>query len=835
MKNTFKNVLNLFSLLLFITVAACSSGGGGNGNNNQPGSFSIGGTVTGLNSNTSIILKDNGMDLLTVSSNGKFQFSGSIPQDESYVVTIATPPTGETCTVVDGGGTNIVANVSNIQVICSSETVTVSGVVTGLNSGTQIILNNNNDNPITITQNGSFTFTTPIAFNSGYFVAVTSNPIGETCNVVNGRGTDVVTNVTNIQVNCVNNVFTLGGTVTGLDSGAQIVLINQSNGNSIVITGNAKFTFSTLMAFNSNYTVIATNGPTSETCSVSHGIGYGVTSNISNIVVNCSNITYTVGGSVSGLLPGEQITVENNGANPTLVQTNGKFTFSIPITAGSDYLVSNTQPIGEICTATNNNGTVNANINNVTITCHRIRYTVSGSVFDLVYGTQITLLNNGGESVVTLVHNNVNNDTQFSFQVAYASGYNITVGTPPDGESCSVVNGSGNAVVANVSNIAVNCTQNYFSLYSFQGGTTDGSNPGAGLILASDGNFYGTTNSGGAYGKGTIFKITPSGTETLLYSFQGSANNDGSGPVSSLIQATDGNFYGTTYYGGVNGARDYGTIFRFNPNTNVESVIYSFLGELDGANSMAGLIQAGDGYLYGTTSNAGEFSGTVFKINLSGNSFSTIYSFKSANDGTSPSSSLIEGTDGKLYGTTYYGSSTSSGAMSGYGTIFSLTKSGIESILYSFKGNGDGVYPQNGLMQANDGSFYGTVTYNVGNQFIASGNGVVYRLNSGGYSVLHLFKNGGDGNNPTGNLIQGKDNNLYGLTLNGGTAGDGTIYSITLAGQESVLYSFLGANSFDGDGADGTLIQASDGSLYGVTYGGGVADFPQGTVFKFNP
>lgn len=751
MKNTFKNILNIFSLLLFIAVAACSSGSGGNGNNNQPGSFFIGGTVTGLNSNTSVILKDNGTDLLTVSSNGKFQFSGSIPQDESYVVTIATPPTGEICTVVNGSGTNIVANITNIQVICSTKTFTIGGTVTGLNSGTQVILNNNNDSPVTITANESFTFTTQIAYSSGYSVIVTGEPNGETC-------------------------------------------------------------------------------------SVSHAIGYGVTSNIANIEVICSNNTYTVGGTVKGLLPGEQVTLENNGANSTLIKTNGNFTFSVPITFGSSYLVTTTQPIGEICTATNNNGTVNANINNVTITCHRIRYTVSGSVFNLVYGTQITLLNNGGESVVTLIHNNVNNDTQFSFQVAYASGYNITVGTPPDGESCSVVNGNSGTVVANVSNVAVICTQNYFSLYSFQGGTTDGSNPSAGLVLASDGNFYGTTNSGGAYNKGTIFRITPSGAETLLYSFQGSANNDGSGPISSLIQATDGNFYGTTYYGGVNGARDYGTIFRFNSNTNVESVIYSFSGEPDGANSMAGLIQASDGYLYGTTSNAGEFSGTVFKINLSGSSFSTVYSFKSANDGTSPSSSLIEGTDGKLYGTTYYGSSTSSGAMNGYGTIFSLTKSGIESILYSFKGDGDGVYPQNGLMQANDGSFYGTVTYNVGNEFIASGNGVVYRLNSGVYSVLHLFKNGGDGNNPTGNLIQGKDNNLYGLTLNGGTAGDGTIYSITLAGQESVLYSFLGANSFDGNGPDGSLIQTSDESLYGVTYGGGGVASPQiGTVFKFNP
>ena len=215
------------------------------------------------------------------------------------------------------------------------------------------------------------------------------------------------------------------------------------------------------------------------------------------------------------------------------------------------------------------------------------------------------------------------------------------------------------------------------TLYSFcsQSGCTDGSIPLAGLVQATDGDFYGTTDGGAGTcpppGCGTVFKITPSGTLTTLHSFNGT---DGYAPDAGLVQATDGDFYGTTEYGGTNGEYG-GTVFKITPGGTL-TTLYRFCSQThcaDGGDPSGGLVQAADGDLYGTTKysggGGGNFRGTIFKMTPSG-TLTTLYSFCSQTncaDGTAPQAGLVQDTNGDLYGT------TSSGGENNDGTVFRLS------------------------------------------------------------------------------------------------------------------------------------------------------------------
>jgi len=234
------------------------------------------------------------------------------------------------------------------------------------------------------------------------------------------------------------------------------------------------------------------------------------------------------------------------------------------------------------------------------------------------------------------------------------------------------------------------------NLHAFDGIYGDGAFVIAGLVLGSDGNFYGTAGYGGTNGGlGTVFAISPNGTFASLYSFDGT---NGEFPLADLVQGADGNFYGTTYEGGTNGG--FGTVFRITTNGALTS-LYSFGGN-DGANPQAGLVQGSDGYLYGTTSAGGtnDNLGTVFKISANG-TFSNLCSFGGAN-GELPFASLVEGRDGYFYGTTGYG-----GTNGGFGTVFEITTNGALTSLYSFSRN-DGAHPFSVLVQRSVGRFYGT-------------------------------------------------------------------------------------------------------------------------------
>jgi uncharacterized repeat protein (TIGR03803 family) len=399
-------------------------------------------------------------------------------------------------------------------------------------------------------------------------------------------------------------------------------------------------------------------------------------------------------------------------------------------------------------------------------------------------------------------------------------------------------------VIINVGNLisvaGVYASFHDMTLYSFgsqPAGSLDGANPQAPLILGSDSLLYGTTSTGGGpLSGGTVFTMSAGGLETVLYSFcsvGGAQCTDGNSPVAGVIEAADGNFYGTTEIGGIGS----GTVFRLTPG-GAESVLYSFCGASgsagcaagDGALPQAGLIQANDGNFYGTTFLGGMHNkGTVFQITPAGvetvlHSFSGDNGVANSTDGAEPIADLIQGTDGNLYGTTEFGGADD------LGTVFKITTGGVETQVYSFVRGADGEFPKAGVIQASDGNFYGT-THAGG----TTGGGTVYRISATGVeTVLYSFNQSSlstDGFAPLSRLLEGSDGNFYGTTDAGGISDPGTVFKITPDGIETVLYSFNSGNgSTDGTFPQAGLIQDASGNFYGTTYNGGLNAL--GSVFK---
>lgn len=236
-------------------------------------------------------------------------------------------------------------------------------------------------------------------------------------------------------------------------------------------------------------------------------------------------------------------------------------------------------------------------------------------------------------------------------------------------------------------------------LYAFTGGA-DGGYPYAGLVQGIDGNFYGTTSQGGVAGGGTVYQLTPAGDLAVVYAFSGA--DDGASPYAGVIQGTDGNFYGTTYQGGAFGV---GTVFQLTP-TGAITVLYPFTGGADGAYPYAGVIIGVDGSLYGTTSQgAANGGGSVFQL-LPDGTLTTLHAFAGgATDGAYPVGTVMQASDGNIYGTTFFGGSADSG------TVFQVTSTGAFTLLYAFTGAEDGAYPYAGVVQASDGNIYGVSAF----------------------------------------------------------------------------------------------------------------------------
>jgi uncharacterized repeat protein (TIGR03803 family) len=346
------------------------------------------------------------------------------------------------------------------------------------------------------------------------------------------------------------------------------------------------------------------------------------------------------------------------------------------------------------------------------------------------------------------------------------------------------------------------------------------------LVQGTDGNFYGTTWVGGAYGDGTVFKVTPIGTLTTLHDFCSQPNcADGWSPYSGLVQGSDGSFYGATVYGGnYNCYLGCGTIYKITP-AGALTTVYSFDGS-QGTYPAAPPVQGRDGNFYGTTMWGGTYgAGTVFKLTPSG-TLTTLHNFDGS-ENEMPLGALVQATDGNFYGTTRYGGGGNNCDSDSCGSIFKITSSGTLTTVHSFDGS-DGWWPFAGLVQATDGNFYGTTIYGGSGDCYGFGCGTIFKITPAGtLTTLYSFQDSPDGYWPTAGLVQASDGNFYGTTAAGGTYGDATVFEITAAGTLTTLHNFNGS---DGSGCNGGLVQAADGNFYGTTYGGGANG--GGTVFR---
>jgi uncharacterized repeat protein (TIGR03803 family) len=342
-------------------------------------------------------------------------------------------------------------------------------------------------------------------------------------------------------------------------------------------------------------------------------------------------------------------------------------------------------------------------------------------------------------------------------------------------------------------------------IYNFKGGTGDVANtqPYGVMAQGRDGNLYSAAPNGGANGDGGIFMVTPSGAETVIYSFK---SGDGPSCQPGLNLANDGNFYGNCY-----GYPNNGTLYKVTP-AGTFTILHAFTGGADGKLPNGPPIQATDGNFYGITYLGGANNlGTVYKLTPSG-TLTTLYSFKNSTDGSGPSAALVQGTDGNLYGSAQFGGANNAG------TIFKISTAGKLTVLHAFTGT-DGNRPISAMIQGTDGKFYGT-TYQGG----TNSDGVVFNMTATGtLKVLHSFLAATDGANPEVALVQATDGNFYGLGLFGGNAGgwmgagQGSIFKVTAKGVFSTLYLFDGTI---GSNPAGALVQNTNGLLYGDTYTG---------------
>ena len=379
--------------------------------------------------------------------------------------------------------------------------------------------------------------------------------------------------------------------------------------------------------------------------------------------------------------------------------------------------------------------------------------------------------------------------------------------------------------------------------------------PVAGVIFDASGNLYGTTFYGGANGDGMVFELSPSGSgwkETVLHSFN-TDGIDGFWVTGGLVFDASGNLYGTTEFGGTGGCTSgiggCGTVFKLTPTASgewTEAVLYNFQGS-DGFEVHAGLIIDGAGNLYGTTANGGAYSqGTVFEVSPGKNGTwteKTLHNFTGGADGGVPYGSVLRDLAGNLYGMTSAGGGVTPICRYGCGTVFELspTSGGTWTWkgLHDFsKRSQDGHYPSAGLTFDSTGNLYGTASEGGGGH----GRGIVFELtpsSAGRWTekILHNFNAANlDGINPSSTLLLDASGNLYGVTLVGGSSGQGTAFELKPTSNggwtETILHNFSGQDA-DGYNPNAGLIFDAAGNLYGTTGEGG--DFGEGTVFEITP
>ena len=430
------------------------------GSSTAPTTYTISGTVTGLNG-TGLVLQYNNANNLSVTSNGPFTFANAIVAASAYTVTVLTQPNNpaQTCTVTSGGTGTANSDIVIVEVFCANNTFTLGGTVTGL-SGSGLVLQDNGGSNLTVGANGSFSFPTTVSRGSSFDVTVLTQPSNpaQTCSVTNGVGTNLNANATDILVTCYTTAvtYTIGGTVSGL-SGSGLVLQDNS-GDNLAVNANGSFTFATPIPSGGIYSVTVLTQPASpsQTCAVAAGSGTA-NANITGIHVTCTTTTYPIGGTITGLT-GSGLVLQDNGASNLAVSAGATtFTFATQVASGSNYAVTIlTQPSsGPSCAVTGGSGTVgNSSVSSIAISCTGSSANISATVTGLPANTSVVLQDKGADNL-TIATNGL--ATNFNTPIAANAAYAVIVQAQPEGATCTVgANGTGEAASASI-NVAVTC------------------------------------------------------------------------------------------------------------------------------------------------------------------------------------------------------------------------------------------------------------------------------------------------------------------------------------------------------------------------------------------
>ena len=640
----------------------------------QQGTYSIGGTVSGLAGGQSVTLLNNSSDAISLSANGAFTFPTTLSSGASYQVGIGTQPSDETCFIANAIGSVTTANITNVTVTCIPNTYFIGGTVTGLGSGKSLTLQNNGGDTFTISSNGDFYFPTDLPSGTNYSVSIATQPAGQLCAVSNGTGVVSGATISNVSIAC-NNLYTIGGTLSGLAPGKSVVLSNNGN-DTLILSANSGFSFSSPLPAGTGYSVNVIIQPAGQTCLVANGAG-SVSGTVSNVSVLCSS-TYTVSGSISGLTAAGLV-LRLNGTSLIIANGASTFKFATVLTGNSPYSVSvGIQPVGMSCAVSNGVGVITAaNVTNVAIACNKT-YTVSGSIFGLTTSGLILKLNGGANKIVP------SGSSAFSFATALITGtpYAVTIQQQPIGLTCSLANDTGTIGSSNISNVTVTCSINTYSI----GGTVTGlgvgksivlkNNGGNSLLVTANGNFTFTSQlpSGTSYfvTTGTI----PSGQSCFVF--------NGSGTVVTS-NVTNVSVACTTYTvgGSISGLTSSGLVLQLNGDENLPvasgEITFGFNSSLLYGQSYTVTVGSQPtGVTCDVTNGTGVIAGANV-INVSVSCSQISYTVGGNISGLIGSLTLVN--------TVSSGSGYSSSSSSSVGSSFSSSVSGVSSGLSSLAGD----------------------------------------------------------------------------------------------------------------------------------------------------
>lgn len=402
--------------------------------------FSVGGNVSGAPSPVTIAL--NGEQSISVF--GSFTFSKQLHAGDTYTVSVEEVPAGYECVAINGTGAVSAthpADITDIQIVCDLIQYRVGGSVQGARGGVTLILNNAENLQ---SNNGSFTFDTPITIGTGYQVDIADSPAGQNCTISNNSGTLGATSVSDVLINCQDIQYTVSGSITGASSP---VTLSLNNSESLTATG--AFTFLAGLVVGDTYEVTIENPGAEQDCQINSSTGTITNNNINNISVSCQKKTYVIGGFISGATAPVSLTLNGN---VTEVFSGGSFQFSGTFVSGESYSISVGSNASQTCSIQNQNGMISGtNVTDVTVTCTANTFSIGGSI-STDNAEPVTVMLNGGAQTF------MPGSFQFSTTLTNGSSYNVTIGTPPVSQACSIQNGIGTVSGQNITNINVACS-----------------------------------------------------------------------------------------------------------------------------------------------------------------------------------------------------------------------------------------------------------------------------------------------------------------------------------------------------------------------------------------